>query len=341
MGIDMNIRDIAKKAEVSVATVSRVINKNKNVSEKTRKKVELVIEKYGFVPNNVARSLSTNNNYTVAVIVSDITNEFFLGIIRGVQEIAEKNGYNLLLFDSSESVEREEKFLGIVHALRLQGVIITPVREDNKKTHDQLLKLKEMNIPVVLVDREINDADFDGVFIDNYEASREAVTSLVKAGHEKIAIITGPESSLPGRMRLNGYKAALKAAKIPLKDDYIFMGDFRLEKAFEGMEYFLNLENPPTAVFTSNNLSTLGALKSIISRKLVIGKDISILSFDQIEAFRIINYRLSAVERVTEMQGNEAMKLLIRRLSEGHQGEDTIKEYVPYKLILRGSETLK
>ena len=194
----MTIRDIAKIVGVSSATVSRVINESGYVKEETKNRILQVIEENNYVPSAVARSLSTSDTSSIGVMVPDITNEFFSSMIGGIAELADQNGLSILFFDSRESQEREHHFLMEAQSRRLGGLIITPVSEWDGETCQNLMQLEDAGIPVVLVDRDIRDFKLDGVFVDNFQSAYEGVEALILAGHKDIAIITGPDTSLPG-----------------------------------------------------------------------------------------------------------------------------------------------
>ena len=195
----MNIKEIARRAGVSSATISRVLNNSGYVKEETRQKVLKAVEEYNYVPSAIARSLSIQDSLSVGTIIPDIENEFFSKVISGISEVAETYHYNIVFLGTNETLDKEHDFLKIVESQRLKGVIITPISETDTVTRDYLLRLEESGIPVVLVDRDVKGAQFDGVFVDNQKGSYDGVMELIKAGQERIAIITGPETSKPGR----------------------------------------------------------------------------------------------------------------------------------------------
>lgn len=336
----MNIKDIAKITGVSSATVSRVINNSGYVKTETRAKVLQAIKEYQYIPNAIARSLSTQDTSSIGVIIPDIENPFFSSAICGISEIAEKNNYNILYFGTNETSCIEHRYLEAVEGQRLKGVIITPISEIDHITRNYLNHLDEIGIPVVMFDRDLKGTHFDGVFIDNELSAYEGVEALIKEGHTRIAIITGPNTSKPGKERLAGYKKALNDYNIELNMDYISQGNFKLDKAYQCTKELLKLSNPPTAIFTSNNFTTLGCLKYLTESKLEIGKDISILGFDDIETLRVIDYKLSVVDRDAKQQGQEAMKLLLQCLEDTEHPRGSRRVILPHRLKLRGSEKI-
>ncbi len=336
----MNIKELAEKIGVSSATISRVINNSGYVSEKTRAKVLQSIEEYQYVPNDIARSLSTSSTRNIGVIIPDIENEYFSAVISGISQVAEEHGYNINFMSTNENVDSEHSFLENVGRQRVAGVIITPVSESDTITRDRLLQMQKNGVPIVMVDRSLTDTNFEGVFVDNVTGAYEGVRALINAGHKRIAIITGPETSKPGKERYKGYIKALEDANMEIKPEYITSGDFKIEKAYKCTESLLNLEVPPTAIFTSNNLTTMGCLKYLTENKIELGKNISVLGFDDIEVLKIIQYKLSVVSRDAKQQGIEAMKLLLKQLEEKEIPADPQYINIPCKVILRGSEKL-
>lgn len=337
----MNIIDIARLAGVSTATVSRVLNHSGKVKEETRERIQQVIDENNYVPNAIARSLCMKDRFSIGVILPDIKNEFFSDVIQGITEVTERSIYNILFFNTDEREEIEHDYLKVVASERLKGLLISPVSDHDEVTALELSRLEKAGIPVVLIDRNLEGKQFDGVFVKNFEGAYDGVRALIKEGHERIAIITGPITSLPGKERLRGYRRALEDYGLPIRDEYQVPGDFRIKKAYEQTGYLLSLQEPPTAIFTVNNLTSLGCLKYLTEHHLIPGKDIAVMGFDGITALNIIEYPFSAVERDARLQGQEAMNLLLEKLEVGEEenrDKDSKKIYVPHKVVLRGSE---
>ncbi|HBM47695.1 MULTISPECIES: LacI family DNA-binding transcriptional regulator [unclassified Clostridium] len=334
----MNIKELARRAGVSSATVSRVLNNSGYVKEETRKKVLEAVEEYNYVPNALARNLSIKDNPSIGVIIPDIENEFFFKAISGISDVADAFHYNIVYFGTNETLSKEHESLNVAISQRLKGVIIAPISQLDTQTKDSLIKLEESGIPVVLIDRDIKGARFDGVFVDNYGGAYDGVSALIQNGHKKIAVIAGPSTSKPGKERLAGYKQALEDAGIPVREDYIAYGDFKREKAYESAKSLLKQPDPPTAIFSSNNESTLGCLKCLTECGMVPGREIALLGFDDIETLRVIDYKLSVVERDAKQQGAEAMKLLMECFADSKNRQRGKRILVPYQVVLRGSE---
>ncbi len=323
---------------MSSATVSRVINNSGFVKSQTRKLVMKVIEENDYSPSAVARSLSKQDTSSVGVIITDVTNPFFSGLTRGISDMAERTNLNIMFYDSNEKLALEHRFLKNVKEQRVNGVIITPISEKDTQTTRYLRGLEKSGIPVVLVDRELYDENFDGIFIENKKGAYEAVELLIKQGHKNIGIIAGPETSRPGKERLLGYFSALSDHGIPVRDEYVVRADFKLESGYKGTEYLMNLDKPPTAVFTSNNMITLGSLKYLIERKYIVGKNISIVGFDDIEALEILNFNITVVKRPVSEMGRLAMKRIVE--AQDLKDRSIQRIVLPTELKIKGSEKI-
>ncbi|MBP3412144.1 MAG: LacI family DNA-binding transcriptional regulator [Oscillospiraceae bacterium] len=335
---EANIYEIAKEAGVSIATVSRVMNRSASVSEKSTKKVMDAVRKLNYVPNSTARSLSTSLSRSIGIVVPDINNPFFSKILQGVTAAADEQGLQVVLYSTDEDTERELKVLHTMREHRLRGIIITPVSEHCKETLDLLQDFELRGIPVVLVDREVDDPHFDRVVAQDEDGVYQAVCSMLQAGHKRVAIVTGPLHSRPGKERLRGYERALEDFGIPLRQEYIRQGDFRMERACEETLELCSLEEPPTAIFSSNNMTTYGCLKAFLELGLTVGRDISLFGFDDIDALKWLNYKLSVVSRDAYEMGRRAMGLLADCFDREGFSEVGRRESLPTELILRGSE---
>lgn len=336
----LNIRDIAKVTGVSATTVSRTINNSGYVKEETRQKILKVIKENGYTPSAIARSLTRQSTSNIGVIIPDLENIFFANVIRGISEIAEQNNYNILLFDTKEDYRIEHRFLKTLKEQRLNGIIITPISEIDMLTREYLIDLNKSGVPVVLVDRDLRDTPFDGVFSDNVQGAFDGVELLIQKGHKKIAIITGPETSRPGKERFEGYKQAMEKYHIPIQKEYIKKGNFRISQAYELTQDLLRLKEPPTAIFTSNNLTTLGCLKGLSERDYRVGKDIALVGFDDIEVLSFINFKLTVIDREVADMGRKAMGILLERLKDNGQSFEKKCVIQSTELCVRGSEQI-
>lgn len=335
---ESNIYEIAKEAGVSIATVSRVINHSSAVSEKSRKRVTEAIKKLNYVPNSTARSLSTSTSTAIGVVIPDINNPFFSLLLEGITRVADEEGYNIFLFNTGEQKEREHQILQSIREHRLRGVIVTPVSETDNDTVARLQDFEDRGIPVVLLDREINSELFDRVVSEDERGSYAAVSELIRVGHRRIAIITGPEDSRPGRERSQGYRNALLEHGLPIEQDLIRKGNFMVNQAYEETKCLCAMEDPPTAIFASNNMTTYGCLRAFSELGLTVGRDIALIGFDDIDALGWLNYPVSVVNRDVPSMGEQAMRLLFSRFDREHHSPQGKRFCLPTELLLRGSE---
>ncbi len=335
----MNISDIAKKAGVSTATVSRVLNNSSLVSPKTRDWVLHVIEENEYTPSAIAKNLSARTSDSLGVIFPDIENPFFSSALIGVTEQAEKLGYNVFYFNTDETPEKEHAFLNAVRSRRPAGLIISPADGYDMVTGSTLMEFERHHVPVVLLDRDLQGYDFNLVRAEDKRGAYLAVSALIEAGHRRIAIIVGNPSNRPVFERQAGFREAMQEHGIPIRPDYVVRADQKSEIAYQVTGTLLDLPNPPTAIFTCNNMMTLGCLRCCTERGIAVGKDLSIIGFDEIDILRDVGYCLSVVHRSPREMGSIAMELLQKRLEDPECPAQT--RTVETTLILRGSEKLE
>lgn len=333
----ITIKDIAKMAGVGKSTVSRVINGSGYVSEDTRQKVEKIIEEYNYLPSAPARNLSKQTSDAIGVIIPGITNPFFEEILFGISEIIDETGMTMYFFYSGNSVEKEERALKNLKEQRVRGLIMSPTIDYSEKNALRRLKglLNDLQIPVVLFDRPIEHSMWDGVYFDGYNGSYQAVQALIEEGHKKIGIITGDMSIRISRDRFQGYAQALKDYDMQVDPRYIYKGDFTADTAYRLTKACLEGNDIPDAVFTCNNMSTVGFLKALKERKMEIGRDIGCIGFDFVPIIDMLGIHLSYVGRDDNM-GTIAAKMLLERMKNPSTPR---REYnIPAKIVLRGSE---
>ncbi len=335
----MNIYDIAKLANVSPATVSRVINNRGNVKEDTANKIKKIIENTGYIPSATARNLSVGVSKNIAFIVPDIENPFFSKILHGISDRASYYNYNVFMFGSDENIEKEHRILKSLSSDMILGILVIPVSHDDMITAQYLKEFEEKGIPVVLIDRDIRNCSFHGVFSEDEDGAYQAVKCLIEEGHKDIAIITGPTTSRPGLNRLMGYQRALQEHGIPLREEYMVSGEFKLEESYHAAKKLFALNHVPTAIFTSNNLTTIGVLQFIRESGLKLVRDISLIGFDDIDYLNLLNIKVSIVDRPIYDMGYQAMDLLQNNYLKRDENR-LITQRISAKtwLVKRGSE---
>lgn len=334
-------KDIAAKAGVSVATVSRVMNQSGYVKEETK---ELIMQTYGELANDdkiLGQSISTQKANIIGIVIPDISNPFFGEVIKGISKIADQYSASLLVCNTEEQLEKELKYLTLFKTNNIIGLIITPNTDQVGYNSKYLYQLEELGVPVVLLDRGINISHFNSVFVNNLSGSFDAVNALIKEGHKDIAIISGPMSSKPGRERFYGYENAIRSNNMSVNQNYVFYGNFKLESGYEITKKILKLEKRPTAIFAANNMMALGCVKALIENKMSIPKDMAFISFDDVDMFEIMNLNISTVSRPTDLMGEVAAEMLFDLIERKQVKSKAIKEVLlETKLVLRGSEKL-
>lgn len=307
----VKLKDIAAYLNVSVSTISRVINNKDRVDEETRKRVQLALEKFQYRPNEIARSLKSQSIKAIGMIVPDISNYFFSTLIKGVESIAREHGYYVILCNSGEDKEREKEYTDFLYQRQVSGLVIA-IEGREAQFLDQYRKA---GIPVVFVDNlpRIED-NYDYVTIDNTKASRELTNHLIGLGHEKIAIITGSLDESVSDERLKGWEKALTEHDIPIKKKWIGVGDFKQESGYRIMQGFLNQEETPTAIFAANNFIAYGAMKAILEAGLRIPEDIALVCFDAIDFIGLLKPQITSIIQPAEEIGCLAGEIIMRKI---------------------------
>lgn len=324
------IKDVADYAHVAVSTVSRVINNKDRVSPETRKAVNEAIETLGYVRNNFAASIKTGETRFLVTIVPDIRNEFYTSVIRGVEAVASQKGYYTLVYTTEELFEKEQAVFAGEFSHIVDGVILTPSQVD-----DALYK--SFGKPTVLVDREIPGSDMYSVCIDNYKGAELLVEELVSFGHKKIAILSGSSKFNITVDRMNGYLDVLKRHNIPIREEYICRGGWYEEDGYQMASQLLELPDPPTAIFASNNLICIGCAECLCDRGLTIGKDISLVGFDDSTIARYLGPGITVIQRATDEMGRVGAEMLLALLHKQSEGLPQKKMVLDVELIRRNS----
>ncbi len=318
-----NIQDVARHAGVSISTVSRVLNGNERVNSAVKTRVEAAAKALAYQPNPAARSLRTNRSRIIGLLISDIQNPFFMGLIRGVEDQALQHEYSLILCNSNESPQREEQYLNVLCAERVAGAIIVPTREQLGEA--ALRRFRERGIPIVAVDRAVKDNEIDAVLVDNVRGAREAVGHLIANGYRRIGVLVGPTAIVTGRDRLQGYVQALQEAGIPRDPTIEYSGAFSAESGYELAEKILTQHPPVEAIFSGNNLITLGVLKAIQAHNLRVPEDLALVGYDDIEWAHPGSVSLTTViQPVYELGSTAALRLFQRMQNQAVQSRQEI-----------------
>ena len=319
-----SIYDVARESGVSVFTVSAVVNKKSHVGKKLRERVEAAIRKLNYRPNLVARSLAKQRTHTIGMIVPDIANPFFPMVVRGAEDAAQKHGYNLLLCNSDDSLDKEENAIELLLSKRVDGILLTKAAEDFRPPICQMIK--EVNIPFVLVMRTYPKLTKDAVITDDYRGAYDAVCHLARAGRRRIGLISGPLKVSNAMARWEGFHDALKAQGLPFEKDLVVEGDYRIESGFRAGHALLS--HRPDGIYVANHLMTVGLLKAAEEMGLNCPEDFGLVSFDDYPWLGVFRPRLTTVELPKHQLGSEAAELLIERIG-GSRKKAVVRKLQP------------
>lgn len=308
------IKDVAKLAGVSIATVSRVLNQNNSVKPDLVEKVNSAIEDLGYYPNSIARTLKSESSKTIAFIVSDISNDFFTSMARSIEDVLNQHGYSLIVCSTDDNKEREANYLQLLREKLVDGYII-----NTSGKNDELISKLSQTSPFVLFSRKITTPTFKGDFIDNnnYESMYNLTKHLLSKGHRKIGLINGQSFLSTSQERQAGFVAAMKDEGILVDDNYPFFyhGHFsRISSGAHGIEKLLSAEEKPTAVICANNLLVTGALQYCMERNISIPDEISLCSFGSISNSSLLKVSPTCVRQLSTSMSLRIADMIMERI---------------------------
>jgi LacI family transcriptional regulator len=319
-----SIYDVARESGVSVFTVSAVVNNKAHVGKKLRVRVEAAIQKLNYRPNLIARSLAKQQTHTIGMIVPDIVNPFFPMVVRGAEDAAREHGYNLLICNSDDVLEKEESTIELLLSKRVDGILLTKAAEDFRPPLRQMIK--EVNVPFVLVMRTYAKLTKDAVITDDYQGAYEAVSHLARAGRRRIGLIGGPLKISNAKARWEGFRDALKAKGLAYDPELVVQGDYRIESGARAGHALLS--HRPDGIYVANYLMTVGLLKAAEEIGLRCPEDFGLVSFDDYPWLGIFRPKLTTVELPKHQLGREAAELLISRI-EGNREKAVVRKLQP------------
>lgn len=328
----VTIYDVAREANVSMATVSRVVNNNPNVKPQTRKKVFEAIEKLGYRPNAVARGLASKKTTTVGVVIPDISNAIFAEVARGIEDIANMYHYNIILCNADKRKDKEIRVINTLLEKQVDGLVFM----GGAVTEEHIQAFKTSSVPIVLCATTDENETYPAVDIDHEAAASDAVQALIDAGHKRIAMISGSlEDPSIGYARFQGYKRTLEKAGLKLDESLVRIGNYRYESGVETTKYFLELPEKPTAIFAANDEMAIGAIHAIQDAGLSVPEDISVISVDNVRMASMVRPQLSTVAQPMYDIGAVSMRLLTKLMNK--EAVDHHRVLLPHELIERQS----
>lgn len=325
----MTIKKIAELAGVSTATVSKILNgKDQYISEATRQRVLDIVEKEGYIPNGIAKSLRMKNTKTIGIIMPDVMNLFFSELARGAEDAAERKGYSVILCNSDNRESKEEKYIQILQEKMVDGIILTTSESSKCKS------LERCNIPVVLVDRDIDVKSQVGrITVNNEEGAFTATNYLIEKGCKNIGFISSNKRNKPSAERLNGYKKALKKNGIKFNKEITYFNSFKTETGYLGALSILE-KCKIDGIFCGNDMIAIGAIKALKEKEISVPEDIKIIGFDNISVCDFIDPPLTTIKQPIYEIGECAVDILLRIIEKGDM---ELTKVLKTTLIKRGS----
>ena len=321
------LKDVAAKAGVSIATVSRVLAGDYPVSAQTKQRVLGAVQALHYHPNGIARSLRQSKTNTLGVLIPDIANPYFMQVIRAMEKAVDKLGYHLLIASSNENAKQERDLLRIFLEKRLDGVIMAP---NSRQASGELLQLFDGQVPVVFVDRTIDGVSANSVHEEGRKASCELVEYLISQGHERIAIVNHSGTITTATEREAGFQDAMARAGLRIRDTDVVWGDYSQETGYRAGKRFLKMvDGSPTAVFCTNNLIALGLLQAVYEAGKTVPDDMSVVSFGDPFPANFMAPKMTIVVQNPAHVGEQAAKLLLRKLDKATESDDAEEVILP------------
>ena len=344
------VRDVAASAGVSTATAARALGGYGRVSTEVRAKVAEVAAALGYRPNVLARSMITGTSHTLGVVIADIENPFFASVVRGITDTAHSRGFEVILVNTDEDVEKERVAIGVLLDKRVDGLLVAAAATQDV---GHLQEAVRHGLPLVCLDRMVPGLDADAVVVDSQRAAHNAVSHLLRLGHRRIAIVAGADSDLtpdaqlqrapvwglpgvlPDAARLGGYLTALQAAGVAVDPDLVRTCRYGRDPAARETAALLRLPEPPTALFTTDAIITLGALESIVAAGVTIPDQLSVVGFDDAEWATLLRPPLTVVAQPVYDLGVAATRRLLERIDGDAQPPQVV--VLDTTFIVRGS----
>ncbi len=329
----ITIKDIARMAGVSTATVSMVLNnKDEHISALTKEKILSLAKEYNYIPNTMARSLVTKKTKTIGLIIPDIANPFFPEIARGAEDKANEAGYNIIFCNTDDNIEKEQKYIDMLSEKMVDGIIFTASSDRN----NSLDKLQRQSIPIILLDRDIPfKGDVGRIVVNNKQGTYEGTKYLIEKGYKLIAFINGNIANETAKHRLAGFKMALQEYELEIKAERMLEGSFKREWGYGAASWLLNQEIPFDAVVCGNDLIAIGAIRALKDGGKSIPEDVAVLGFDDIYMSKLVEPELSTISQPKYEMGYRASELLISMI-EKEKNMDRIIVF-DTKLVIRKS----
>jgi len=318
----VTIKDLARMAGVSTATVSMVLNNKANhISEKTKEKIWDLAKTHNYVPNILARSLVTKKTRTIGLVIPDITNPFFPEISRGAEDRANEGGYSVIICNSDDSPVKEERYVKMLMEKMVDGIIFT----DSSSRTPLLLETRSKGVPVVLMGRDVEvEGPIGRIFVDNIKGAYDATNHLIERGYKKIALLNGNSGYQTAQERMEGYRRALQDAGLPYAEQRVLEGTFRQEWGYGGVSWLINQGISFDAVVCGNDMVAIGAIKALRFLGKRVPEDVAIIGYDDIYMAKLVDPELTTIAQPSYDLGYNGCDILIRMIEDGYVQQDPL-----------------
>lgn len=334
---DVSIKEVAKLAGVSIATVSRCVNNPEKVTETTRRRVQEAIAETGYSPNTLAQNFRRGRTNLVMVVLPSVGNPFFAEVISGIRTAAKTKGYSVVIEDTRHDTMSASEIRAMLMARRTDGIILLATTSPFDTNIFSAKSRRRMPIVVGCEKISSEPAELPCVHVDDVAAARDATNYLISQGHRRIGMIYGQASSLLTRDREFGFRAAMDAAELPLEESWVVPGQLSISGARQATRELLRQPERPTAIFCANDEMAIGCLHEVKAAGLGVPGDISVMGFDDIRYAEVMDPPLTTIRQPAEEIGERVMSRLWRRIEEGRGDVDNDSQIVPHKLVVRQS----
>lgn len=330
--MNITIKDVAKKANVSISTVSRVINDSKPVNSDIKLRVMAVIKELGYKPNPVARSLVTRKSRLIGVIVPDISDAYIAEVLNAIEEVAKMYDYDIILCNSYGSLESETHYMNLLRAKQVEGMVFLTYRL--RTVHKTFFE--NSNMPVIMVNRDASDLGISSVSVNHFEAMNEITTELLSTGHKKIALIrNGKTKDIFGPSHLEGFVEAHENADVSYDENMIYQGHFKMDKAYDITKEMIDSKNMPDAIIATTDGMAIGTINALVDNGYKVPEDVSVVSFYDTHLATLYRPQLTTIHQPIYDIGAIAIRFLIKQI----KGEEKNQQhfFLPHTLELRSS----
>jgi LacI family transcriptional regulator len=333
------IYDIANELDITASTVSRALNDNPNVSSSTKKLVLETARKMNYQANSIAAALRKGKSNTIGVIVPSMDRNFFASVVRGIEDVVNDSGYNIIICQSNDSVEKEKANINTLLEAQVDGIIASYAKETTDFEHYR--EIKERNVPLILFDRVNDELGVGSVVIDDYLGAFKATEHLIEQGCKRIVHFSGPGNVSIYKERRRGYEEALQAHEIPVDKNLIIQSNLFLEDGYEMAEQLLKLDELPDGIFSASDFSAMGAMEIFKREGIAIPEQVSIVGFSNEQFTSFVDPGLTSIDQHSNQMGIYAARLFLDCLDDKISTSTPPKTVLNPDLIIRESSLKK